>query len=289
MLQHLNSSNIIPERVVILGSGGFISTAIQLKLEKHLVPLILLSRDMIDLTIPQSIDQLSKLISSKDTLVFVAAKAPVKNEEMLIYNLKMIETLCLAVKNKKINHMVYVSSDAVYSDSLEPISEESLKIPYNLHGIMHLTRENLIKNEISIPLAIVRPTLVYGEKDPHNGYGPNLFYRKILLNEDIQIFGNGEERRDHIFVDDVAEIICRVILRKSIGSINAVTGKLITFLEIAEKMIANAKSNSKIIKLKRNGKMPHNGYREFNVNELKNSFPDFNPINIKEGLKKYKY
>ena len=29
---------------------------------------------------------------------------------------------------------------------------------------MHLTRENLIKNEISIPLAIVRPTLVYGEK-----------------------------------------------------------------------------------------------------------------------------
>ena len=169
---------------------------------------------MIDLTIPQSIDQLSKLISSKDTLVFVAAKAPVKNEEMLIYNLKMIETLCLAVKNKKINHMVYVSSDAVYSDSLEPISEESLKIPYNLHGIMHLTRENLIKNEISIPLAIVRPTLVYGEKDPHNGYGPNLFYRKILLNEDIQIFGNGEERRDHIFVDDVVEIICRVILRK---------------------------------------------------------------------------
>ena len=38
----------------------------------------------------------------------------------------------LAVKNKKINHMVYVSSDAVYSDSLEPTSEESLK-SYNLY------------------------------------------------------------------------------------------------------------------------------------------------------------
>ena len=90
-----------------------------------------------------------------------------------------------------------------------------------------------------------------------------------MLNEDIQIFGNGEERRDHIFVDDVVEIICRVILRKSIGSINAVTAKLITFLEI-EKM--KIKKNFKIIKLKRNGKMLHNGYREFNVNELKNSF-----------------
>lgn len=289
MLTHINSSNIIPKRVVILGSGGFISTAIECKLSDYGIDALPISRDKIDLTIPQSIDQLSHLLSSEDILIFVAAKAPVKNENMLFYNLKMVETVCLALKKQKISHMVYISSDAVYSDSYKPINEDSIKIPYNLHGIMHMSRENIINNEINIPMAIVRPTLVYGEKDPHSGYGPNLFYRKIQNNEDIEIFGNGEELRDHVFIDDVAEIICRVILRKSMGNVNAVSGRLITFLEIAEQMISNAKSNSNIIKLKRNGEMPHNGYREFNINVLKNSFPDFEPILPKEGLKKFKY
>ena len=60
-------------------------------------------------------------------------------------------------------------------------------------------------------------------------------------------------------------------------------------VEIAEQMISDAKSKSNIKKLERNGEMPHNGYREFNINVLKNSFPDFNPILPKEGFKKFKY
>ena len=37
-------------------------------------------------------------------------------------------------------------------------------------------RENILKL-LNIKLCIVRPTLVYGANDPHNGYGPNKFIR----------------------------------------------------------------------------------------------------------------
>ena len=53
----------------------------------------------------------------------------------------------------------------------------------------------------------MRPTLIYGKKDPHNGYGPNKFLRKISSNQNIDLFGKGEERRDHVYIEDVVEVI----------------------------------------------------------------------------------
>ena len=41
---------------------------------------------------------------------------------------------------------------------------------------MHFMREEMLKITTN-NLCIVRPTLVYGDNDPHNGYGPNKFVR----------------------------------------------------------------------------------------------------------------
>ena len=72
---------------------------------------------------------------------------------------------------------------------------------------MHLIRENVLKNYFNEKLCILRPTLIYGKKDPHNGYGPNKFLRKISSNQNIDLFGKGEERRDHVYIDDVTGVI----------------------------------------------------------------------------------
>jgi nucleoside-diphosphate-sugar epimerase len=37
--------------------------------------------------------------------------------------------------------------------------------------------------------------------DPHNGYGPNRFRRLAAGGEEIVLFGEGEERRDHVQVE----------------------------------------------------------------------------------------
>ena len=47
---------------------------------------------------------------------------------------------------------------------------------------MHIKREEIITeycDNRNINLTIIRPTLVYGPGDTHNGYGPNKFIRDL--------------------------------------------------------------------------------------------------------------
>ena len=102
---------------------------------------------------------------------------------------------------------------AVYGDEPLPLSEASAAAPGSLHGAMHLARELAFKAELKAPLAVLRPTLIYGAADPHNGYGPNRFRRLANEGTDIVLFGEGEERRDHVAVDDVAELSHVLLVR----------------------------------------------------------------------------
>ena len=98
----------------------------------------------------------------------------------------------------------------------------------------------MLKAIVKAPLAVVRSTLIYGERDPHNGYGPNRFRRLAAAGQEIVLFGEGEERRDHVLVDDVAEIVCRVIQHRSRGTLNIATGEVYSFRDIAERVAAMA-------------------------------------------------
>ena len=151
---------------------------------------------------------------------------------------------------------------------------------------MHLTREIMLKNSFNGPSCFLRPTLIYGNDDPHNGYGPNRFIRLAKENKIISLFGAGEELRDHVWIDDVAEIVLRVILNKSIGTINIATGKILSFFEIAKIAIISTNSRSKIKKTKRMGPIPHNGYRSFNINYIKKKFSNFKYKRVSEVLKR---
>ena len=85
---------------------------------------------------------------------------------MLSDNLRMIEPVARIVEPKILSHFVYVSSDAVYKDSSGLLNEESCAEPASLHGIMHLSREIIMKEACNdIPLMIVRPSLLYGSND----------------------------------------------------------------------------------------------------------------------------
>ena len=96
----------------------------------------------------------------------------------------------------------------------------------------------MFKTFISAPICVVRPTLIYGKDDPHNGYGPNLFLRNALDGKDIRLFGKGEELRDHVWIEDVSKIICDVCLYNSSGILNVASGITYSFKNIAEKIIS---------------------------------------------------
>jgi len=284
MLIHQNAEEINPKRVVIFGASGFVGSSICNDLKSINVPFIGLSSKDIDLIQDNCVEKIEKLINDDDIILFISAIAPAKNIESIISNLKMIKNLKNALEKKNFSHIIYVSSDAVYKDSVKKITEITCAEPDSCHGLMHLCREKLLY-DFREKLSIVRPTLIYGVDDPHNGYGPNQFLRKIQANENIKIFGKGEEQRDHVFIKDVSLIIKKIVLRKSIGIINAVSGSGSSFKEIAEYMIDITNSNVEIIEQDRNGPMPHNGYRLFDNTKLKSSFEDLKIHSWKEGLK----
>ena len=277
-------------RVIILGGNSFVASNFINLLKKNKIKHLPIFKKNIDLTKKSSIQKLSGILKKNDVLVFISAIAPVKNIKMLIQNLDMCKNVFNVLKNKKIDYLLYVSSDAVYSDSKKPISENSETKPDNLHGFMHLMRENILKL-LDIKLCIVRPTLVYGCNDTHNGYGPNQFIRLAQSKKKISLFGKGEEKRDHIHVNDVGNAIYFLINKKYVGTVNLVSGNTISFFKIAQKIKDLYKV--KIKYLKRSGPMPHNGYRAFNNNLLKkillkknNFIKIFDSINKKEKYKK---
>jgi len=282
MLIHLNDKIKLPSRVVILGADGFVGSTSRKKLQGLGIDVLSLPRTELDLTDKNAANKLSRILKDDDVLIFISAKAPVKDEEMLILNLQIGKSVCEALRKKQIKQVIYVSSDAVYADSDAPLTEQSCAQPSSLHGIMHLTREVMIKNVFEGCLCIIRPSLIYGPRDPHNGYGPNKFIRLAKKNLDIEIFGNGEEQRDHVFIDDVASIFLMLILHQATGILNIASGKLNSFLSIAEVTIDNLKSKSNIKKISRSGPIPHNGYREFDISNFKKVFPNFEYKNFND-------
>ena len=89
----------------------------------------------------------------------------------------ILKNILSGLGNKNLDKVIYLSSDAVYSDSMMPLTEKSKTEVNNLHGMMHISREKILNNFYKDKLLIFRSTLVYGENDPHNGYGPNQFIR----------------------------------------------------------------------------------------------------------------
>lgn len=283
---HLEPESSKPSRVVILGAAGFVAAASRRRLEKAGIDVLALPRTELDLTDRDAGENLAAMLRPDDSLLFVSAKAPVKNEAMLLENLRMGAAVCDALRVSPVAHLVYVSSDAVYADSAAPLSEASCAQPGSLHGVMHLAREVILANAYGGPLCLLRPTLIYGEGDPHNGYGPNRFARLAAAGRDIELFGEGEERRDHVWVEDVAEVIMRTLQRRTRGILNIASGEVMAFGEIASRAASLAGGKSRIVNRPRVGPMPHNGLRPFDVSALRAAFPDHRCLSIHRGLEK---
>jgi nucleoside-diphosphate-sugar epimerase len=284
MLTHLNATPTKPARVVVMGAGGFIGSAIATRAEAAGIPVLRLTRREIDLLASDGGERLAAHLRPDDAFVAVSAIAPVKTVDMLADNMVMIRNMVAALVKAPVAHVLNIGSDAVFADGPLPLNEASPRAPESLHGVMHLARELAFAAEIKSPQATLRPTLVYGAKDPHNGYGPNRFRRLAKAGETITLFGEGEERRDHILVDDVAELALRILLNRSTGSLNAVTGRVASFREIAETVV---KISGKPVEIKgspRVGAMPHGGYRPFAIDACRQAFPDFAFTPLEKGL-----
>lgn len=283
MLEHQTDAPQRPARVVIIGAGGFVGGAIAQQLQHENVPVLGLTRRDVDLLQEGAAKKLAGLVRAGDTVVFVSAIAPARNSAALMQNLVMAERVIAVLATQPAEHLVYISSDAVYADSANPVTERSCRQPSSMHGMMHAARELMLKTEVKAPLAILRPSLLYGARDPHNGYGPNRFRRLAAKGEPITLFGEGEEQRDHVFVDDVARLVSLILAHRSRGELNVATGRSASFREAAELAVKLSGNSVEIRGTPRQNPITH---RHFDVAECLKAFPQFRYTPLREGLER---
>lgn len=283
-LKKLHTTSIKPSRVVVLGSG-FIGGAIAENLIADSVEVLQFTSSALNLLDQGAAEKLASQLRADDVLIFTSAKAPCKDIDMLQENIQMAKAVGQALSLQSVAHLIYISSDAVYKDSKAPISEKSCVEPQSFHGLMHLAREIILRQQYKGPFTIIRPTLVYGVNDPHNGYGPNRFGRLAKEGSDIVLFGKGEEKRDHVYVEDIAKLVYLLILHRAAGVVNAVSNQTVSFSELAQFAVAFFKSAGPVVETQRVGLMPHDGYRPFEPSVATTVFSGFQFRDWRTGLK----
>lgn len=281
MLQHHNSSPQKPKRAVVIGAGGFVGGAIARELARQQVPLLGVTRQHVDLLADGAGQKLAVMLHADDAVLFVSALAPARNSAALMQNLVMAEQVIAAFAAQPVANLVYISSDSVYADEANPVTERSCCQPSTMHGMMHAARELMLKSEVKAPLAVLRPSLLYGARDPHNGYGPNRFRRQAEKGEAITLFGEGEERRDHVFIEDVARLAVLSVLHRSCGVLNVATGTSVSFREIAELAVALSGKPVPVRGTPRQNPITH---RHFEITECLKAFPQFRYTPLRDGL-----
>ena len=283
MLEHQYAIPQKPARAVVIGAGGFIGGAIAQGLGSEHVPVLSVTREDIDLLSEGAGKRLAGLLRADDSVVFVSALVPARNSAALLQNLVMAKQVISALTTQPAAHCVYVSSDAVYADEANPVTEASCRQPSSMHGMMHAARELMLQSETKPPLAILRPSLVYGARDPHNGYGPNRFRRQAEKGEVITLFGDGEEQRDHVYIEDVAQLVGLVMMHRSRGVLNIATGSSVSFREVAELVVKLAKRPNEIRGTRRQNAIIH---RHFDITECLKAFPQFRYTPLRVGLER---
>jgi UDP-glucose 4-epimerase len=282
-LSHIYDAPRKPARLVVLGAGGFLGGRLLKACEAAGIEAAALGSRDIDLGDAAAPARLAQHLRAKDALVFLAALTPDKGRDSgtLMRNLAMARAVVEAARNVDIAQLVYASSDAVYSFADALICEKTPAVPLDLYGAMHRTRELMLVAEAKAPLAILRLTAIYGAGDTHNSYGPNRFLRQALKDGRIPLFGNGEETRDHLHVDDAVDLVLKVVTHGSTGLLNLATGKSETFRAVAEMIAAIAPRPIEVAPSPRQNPVTH---RHFDGTNLIRAFPGTRFKPLSEGL-----
>jgi len=201
-------------------------------------------------------DKLSSTLNGVDGVFHEAALTVVqesfeKEEEYYDVNVTGTEII-FKIAEKNNFKVVYASSSSIYGNTTTiPIKEDFNRNPINPYGKTKLDDELLAEKYCVKGVKIIglRYFNVYGIGQTITYAGViTKFLEKLKKSESPIIFGEGDQVRDFVYVKDVA--LANLAAMKSDenkGFFNIGTGKTVSILELAEKMISLYKLNLKPI------------------------------------------
>ena len=126
-------------------------------------------------------------------------------------NLLGLVNILEASRKHKVEHFLMPSSAAVYGDlDTLPLTEDMIGKPTSFYGLTKLTGEGYLRiyeQAFGLKTVCFRYSNVYGPRQGDGGEGGviSIFTRLINEGQGLTIFGDGEQTRDFIYIDDVVE------------------------------------------------------------------------------------
>lgn len=123
-------------------------------------------------------------------------------------NVLATQRLLEAVKHQDIKKFVFASTSSVYgSTGLLPTTEDHLPAPYSPYGVTKLAAEHLCglyHKNYGVPVVSLRYFTVYGPRQRPD-MAISRFIHCIMDGKPITVYGNGKQRRDFTYVDDIVK------------------------------------------------------------------------------------
>jgi len=172
-----------------------------------------------DICDKESLDQLFEE-EQFDVVINLAAQGGVRNSidhpyDYIDSNLVGFINILEACRHHPVKHLIYASSSSVYGNSNEiPFSIQSkTDEPISLYAATKKSNELMAHSYAhlyKIPMTGLRFFTVYGPWGrPDMAYFS--FTNKIVKDESIQVFNNGELERDFTYIDDITAAIEKLI------------------------------------------------------------------------------
>jgi nucleoside-diphosphate-sugar epimerase len=204
------------------------------------------------------------------------------------HSLRTLENALDAARDN-VKHFIFLSSSMVYGNfKTQEVNEESVCEPIGIYGALKYAAEKIIiaYNQVfNLPYTILRPSALYGERCISRRVG-QIFIENALFDKELSINGDGKEKLDFTYIEDLTDGILNIINNKS--SINQIFN--LTYGEGREinEMIDILKEffpKLKVKKVDRDNLMPYRGTLSMNKAKLLLSLKS--NWKLEKGYKRY--
>lgn len=182
-------------------------------------------------------EDLEEAVRDKDCIIHaISTVQPGNSNEKYMqgYEKDLIQTikLCDMLVGRNVKMIFISSGGTVYGNHMEqPLDERILPQPINHYGNIKLSIENAMRTfnyQTGTKFMIARVSNPYGRgQDFHKGVGfIDASLKNTLMGIPVEIWGDGENVRDFVYVDDVCEMFeCLIEYQGKEDTFNVCSGK----------------------------------------------------------------
>ena len=130
------------------------------------------------------------------------------------HSLRTLENALDYARDTGVEQFIFLSSSMVYGNFLtSAVDEEHPLAPIGIYGALKVAGEKIViayQQVFDLPYTILRPSALYGPRCVSRRVG-QAFIESALVGNRLRVDGDGSERLDFTYVDDLVEGLCLIM------------------------------------------------------------------------------